>query len=231
MGTDRHRTPLPELPSLEAGVTLLETDRHTSGALQSLVLDHVLTAGGTARWVDSHGRATTTSLARLAPSGRVLDQIAVARGFTAYQHHSLVKTLQTQLAAGDTVVSLVVAPSVDWHYRADDLHRAQADAMFASTVDRLETIAASHEIPVLVTRERTDSVAEPLDTITETTITCERTRFGPRFVADEFETLVYPAGNGTVQTTLAFWERVLADRTALAVDESTEQGVTAVGAY
>jgi hypothetical protein len=61
---------------------------------------------------------------------------------------------------------------------------------------------------------------------------CEQTRFGPRFIGDEFETLVYPIENGTVQTRLAFWQRVL--QTRVSDTESAEistSGVSASGAY
>ena len=36
---------------------------------------------------------------------------------------------------------------------------------------------------------------------------------GPRFVGDEFETLVYPVGDGSYyQTTFAYWREILATR-------------------
>ena len=84
------------LPSLEDSITLLdaEGDRGVP-ILQSLVLDHLLLHDGSAFCVDANGHATTTTLARIAPSRRLLDRIHVARGFTAYQHYGAVCDLST----------------------------------------------------------------------------------------------------------------------------------------
>jgi len=53
-------------------------------------LDHLLLHDGPAFWVDANGHATTTTLAQIAPSQRLLNRIHVTRGFTAYQHYSAV---------------------------------------------------------------------------------------------------------------------------------------------
>jgi len=47
-------------------------------------------ATGPPFWVDANGHATTTTLAQIAPSQRLLNRIHVARGFTAYQHYGAV---------------------------------------------------------------------------------------------------------------------------------------------
>ncbi|MFB6146287.1 MAG: hypothetical protein ABEJ08_01200 [Halobacteriaceae archaeon] len=75
------------LPTLDDGVTLLDVEGRAVPALQSLVLDCLLTSDGPALWVDARGHVTTTSLARLAPGRRLLDRVHVARGFTAFQHY------------------------------------------------------------------------------------------------------------------------------------------------
>jgi hypothetical protein len=63
---------------------------------------------------------------------------------------------------------------------------------------------------VILTRTRADDYTAPVER-TATTIEVERTRFGPRFDCEDldFETLVYPVGDGLVQTTFAFWREVL----------------------
>ena len=58
----------PELPSLEPGITLLETDERMTGSLQSLVLDQLLLDDGSAIWIDAHGNGTTHPLTRITPS-------------------------------------------------------------------------------------------------------------------------------------------------------------------
>ena len=70
----RQSAPTIELPTLDGNIHLLEAERRTSGALQSLVLDHLLSQGtdATATWIDSRGNASTQPLAQLAPSPRLL---------------------------------------------------------------------------------------------------------------------------------------------------------------
>ena len=84
------------LPQLDDGITLLDVEGGRGvPILQSLVLDHLLLHDGPAFWVDANGHATTTTLAQIAPSQRLLNRIHVARGFTAYQHYGAVCDLPT----------------------------------------------------------------------------------------------------------------------------------------
>lgn len=208
----------PELPTLRPGVRLLDTDERLVTALHALVLDHVLMNDGSAYWVDSRGHATTTSLARLAPSLRTLDRIHVARGLTAFQHYSLIDDLESII---DQDASLVVVPAIDAMYRGDDLGRGEPEDLLAGVLERIDSIAHTHDLPVLVTRQTRDALTAPVEKIAEESITCEQTRFGPRFSADGFETLVYPLGNGMVQTTLAYWREILAARITARQQQST----------
>ncbi|MEF8915740.1 hypothetical protein [Natronomonas sp.] len=216
------QTTTPELPTLETGIHLLEAEKNTNGPLQSLVLDHLLTTSGRANWVDAKGHATTTALARLAPSPRLLERVRVARGFTAYQHHELIQRVDRNI---DDETNLLVCPALDALYR--DTDHGDGEQLFRATLDRLESFAETAELTVLVTRSCADSFSDPLVSASQQRLRCTRTQFGPRFVGPDFETLVYP-GDGYVQTTLAFWERVLLERQA-AVSPSRE--VTAVGSY
>jgi hypothetical protein len=216
----------PALPTLEAGVTLLETDT-APGPLQSLVLDHLLVTDGAALWVDSKGRATTTALGRLAPSRRLLGRISVARGFTPYQHYSLVQTLRERLVDAADDVALVVVPVVDHQYRTEELRGLDGAELCRKVAHDLAAIATDHDVPVLVTRAGADELSRPIADMATETITCEQTQFGPRFTGSAFETLVYRDGQ-YIQTTLAFWAEVLAER-ATAEADTTE--VAGVGAY
>jgi hypothetical protein len=216
--------PAAELPSLEPGVNLLENS--STGPLQSLVLDHLLLHEGQTLWVDSRGQAGTTALARLAPSRRLLERIQVARGFTPYQHYSLVEALQARLETPGTDISLVVVPLLDHHYRSEDLRGLDGGTLVEAVAERLAAIATTHDVPILVTRAEVDDISRPIDRVADTAIACEETRFGPRFVGEEFETLVYRDGRG-YQTTLAFWAEVLAERAATVA----ATGVSSVGAY
>ncbi|WP_138005321.1 hypothetical protein [Halalkalirubrum salinum] len=209
----------PTLPSLSTDCYLLDTDDAAIGPLQSLVLDHLLLHEHTAYWVDAAGHARTDTLARLAPSTRLLDRIQVARGFTAYQHAALIDRVTDRLTA-DT--SLVVVPAIDAMYRAEDSHGVDAERLFRSAVSTLTTQCRASETPLLVTCQRRDELTAPLARQVEKTLRCETTQFGPRFVSDRFETLVYPCTDGSVQTTLAFWAHVLTQRATVAATDHQE---------
>jgi hypothetical protein len=226
------------LPSLDDGITLLDVEGGRGvPILQSLVLDHLLLHDGPAFWVDANGHATTTTLAQIAPSQRLLDRIQVARGFTAYQHYSAVCNLPTAVnqsirkSVTDTgthsrqstdcdedsssyTPSLIVAPAVDAQYRSDDtLREGHASTLQARTLAQLVTYADGYDVPVLVTRSVVDEFTAPVATAADYHLECEQTRMGPRFVGDEFETLVYPVDDGAYyQTTFAYWRQLLAAR-------------------
>ncbi|MFC7157709.1 hypothetical protein ACFQPA_19975 [Halomarina halobia] len=213
----------PDLPALGSGIQLLDTEDEIVGPLQSLVVDHLLLNEGCAYWVDSHGHATTSVLTRLAPSDRFLDRIHVARGFTPGQHYQLVNYLCEHLAeTGGEELTLLVCPALDGQYRADELHRGEGETMLLKTLARLAGLAREYDVPVLVTRQQADELSAPITSAAVETIHCEQTQFGPRFTADGFETLVYP-DRGYLQTTLAFWERVLQTRHATAYAGKTRQ--------
>jgi len=227
MGTDRtptvtdHETGFPELPTLEPGIVLLETSEGSRstlhGALHALVVDHVLLEYTTAMWIDAAGHASTRPLTDIAPSDRILDRIDVARGFTPTQHTALLETLSDRLErtpAADRP-GLIVAPALDYHYRDTDLYSGEGERMLVDALARLAGIARRLEIPALTTRVRDDEFAQPIDNCASQHLECLSTGMGPRFVGDEFETLVYPDGNGWVQTTLAFWAQVLEAREPL----------------
>lgn len=233
------------LPSLDDGITLLDiAGRRGVSILQSLVVDHLLVHDGPAFWIDANGYTTTTTLARLAPSRRLLDRVHVARGFTAAQHFSAVCDLPAavnrsiQTADSDTrtrgrlpsdgerrdgqssdrdgdpkpqLPSLIVAPAVDAQYRADDsLGTAHAETLQARTLARLRRYADGYDVPVLLTRTDRAEFTAPIDAAADQYLECERTRLGPRFVGNDFETLVYPVGDGAYyQTTFAYWQQVL----------------------
>jgi hypothetical protein len=217
----------PELPTLDPGVQLLDVQADGRAAatepLAALVVDHLLTAGGRACWVDAGGHARTGPLTRLAPGPRLLDRVRVARGFTAHQHAELVRRLAAQV---DEETALLVVPALDARYREDEA--ANGRALLLRSLARLARLAREHAVPVLVTRTAVDEFAAPIDRAAERTIACEPTRFGPRFRAEGFETLVYPQGDGTAQTTLAFWQSVLAARhEGVAVGGSVADGTAA----
>ena len=244
------------LPQLDDGITLLDVEGSRGvPILQSLVLDHLLLHDGPAFWVDANGHATTTTLAQIAPSQRLLNRIHVARGFTAYQHYSSVCDLPTavnkaiQASTGspgaqsrhppnrskDTsphTPALIVVPAVDAQYRTDDtLDQTDAETFQARTLARLSSYADGYDIPVLVTRNERNEFTESVATAADYHLECEQTRMGPRIVGEDFETLVYPVGDGAYyQTTFAYWRQLLAARaTQVGVEPTTTAASTARG--
>jgi len=206
-----------DLPDLSPGVTLLEAeDTDIRPPLHALTIDQTLLAGAsgesTATWVDTGHYAQTTSLQDLAPSPRVLDRIHIARGFTAFQHHALVREAIDRLDA--TSVALVV-PAVDAPYRRSDLADEEARNMLLRVLAHLARVARQYNIPVLVTRRGEDALGGAVDELAGDTLTYRQTRCGPRFEGSDHETLVYDVGDGWVQTTLAYWQQVLSTRRPL----------------
>ncbi|WP_224271022.1 hypothetical protein [Haloprofundus salinisoli] len=158
---------------------------------------------------------------------RVLDRVHIARGFTPWQHYSLLTDLPDHITE-DT--SLVVLPEFDWFYRTDDLRRGEGERMFSEAVSRVMELLNDVDVPVLLTLSERDDFTEPLHDVISETVECELTKYGPRFSGDSFDTLVYPLDNGLVQTTIAYWNTILAARHPAVVPTTTSSEVTTVGA-
>lgn len=216
-----------EFPSLSPGITLLAMDERAVGALQSLVLDHLLLSEGTAVWIDARNNAITTMLSKLAPSKRVLERISVARGFTPFQHYSIVEDLPNALTAE---TELVVGPDIDWFYGEGDLQAGEGEQMLEGILETLREITETHDIPVLVSRATQGRIGSLVESQADEILRCELTRFGPRFSGDDFETLVFECADGWMQTTLAFWRRLLGTRHPTALGSRTTE-VTSLGSY
>lgn len=211
---------VPELPQLTEGVHLLETAQRAVGPLHALVLDHLLLEGGHAVWIDANGYGTSMHLANVAPSSRVLDRVHIARGFTAYQHQTLVQDAAEPI---DDDTSLIVAPAVDALYRADDIRGAEPQTLLLQSLSRLARYARDSGLPVLTTRTTADDFSDPVARLADGVIEVEQTAFGPRFRSPDFETLVYGENGPTMQTTLAYWARILGARQALHEEGAANQ--------
>lgn len=212
--TSHNRSGPADLPDLNDAVQLLEAaNTDVRPALHALTLDRVLLAGAsgesTATWVGTGRYAQTTSLHDIAPAPRVLDRVKIGRGFTAYQHHALIREAVNRLDATSVVL---VAPAIDAPYRESDLAHEDARDMLLRALAHLARVPRQYNIPVLVTRTGDDEFGAAVSELAADTLTYRETQCGPRFEGSDHETLVYDVGDGWVQTTLAYWQHVLDSR-------------------
>jgi len=210
---------VPELPTLDTEVYRLTTDQRPRSILASLVVDHALLNDGPVYWVDALNHATTDPIAAVAPSARILDRIHVARGFTPYQHASITEALLDR--AETEPPSLVVAPALDALYR-ESMTGIEGAELLARTVGRLARLKRQYDCPILLTTTRDDELSEPVAAAVSAHLECEQTPYGPRFVGDDFETLVYPVEEGLVQTTIAYWKSIIEARKPLYSTQKTQ---------
>lgn len=142
-----------ELPTLDPGVTLLDIDADLDAEpLCALVIDHLLTSTDHAYWVDAGGHVQTPTLATLAPHPQYLERITVTRGFTAYQHASLLDRLPrivSNAAVDRTDPALIVVPAMDLLYRDDDIPREQAQALLVQRLATLAGLARNRDVPIM----------------------------------------------------------------------------------
>lgn len=220
---------IPELPTLDAGITLLNTgESRPLVPLQTLAVDRVLLDGGTGIWVGTGRHCATNSLTDIAPSRRILDRIKIARGFTPYQHTTLLQNLENEITK-DTAI--VVIPELDAHYRSDDVQGDDGRDMLVRALASVVRVARKHQVPVLTTRSSADAFAEPIEAASDHLIEFRDTPMGPQFVGEDFETLVYPLSDGWVQTTWAFWRDILEARRPLHAAAGVTQEVSIGGAH
>ncbi|MDY6761869.1 MAG: hypothetical protein SVY41_02375 [Candidatus Nanohaloarchaea archaeon] len=202
-------TPVHRLPSLDTGITHLNTDTHATSVIQSLALNHLITYAGTARWIDSKGHARTDTMHRLAPNPRLLEKIQVARAFTPQQHLALIEHLTESV---DEETTLIVLPDVNSFYADDDLMTGKGEEMLHTALQTLHNVIEDNQVPALITTQRCgEALHYVAESYADTTVSCRMTEHGPYFSSDTFETLVYP-GNGYVQTTLTLFQALLRER-------------------
>ena len=103
---------------------------------------------------------------------RVLDRVEIARGFTAFQHYSLLDDLATQVGSE---TALVVLPELDWFYRSDDLHRGEGERMLSAGVALVEDLHSRSDVPILVTRTASVGFNQPVRNVADGVIRCDLT--------------------------------------------------------
>jgi hypothetical protein len=162
--------------------------------------------------VDACNRAAPAALYE-ALSRRACRSLRVARAFTGYQHHELVRSLPGRVRPN---ASLVVVPAVAAPYADEDVPGYEADAMFEATLELLSAVATAVDVPVLVTADA-DPYAADVEAAADRTLEATATRAGLRVEGDSFRTDVYVDEWG-YQTTIPYWVDLLGVAPADAAD-------------
>lgn len=184
-------------PTLEPGLTCLVTD-DAPAALYRLLGRHLEARSGPAYWVDARNAAAPPTLRRHAGE-RACRSLRVARAFTGYQHHELVRALPGRVRP---TAALVVAPHVDALYAEDD---HETDPLLDATLALLGELADALSVPVLVTADR---YGERVRGAADRTLSAAGTDAGLRVEGPSFRTDVYWDGRG-FQTTIPYWVDLL----------------------
>ena len=190
---------------LESGLTLLEVPSPRSTIVHRLVCDRLAATEGAAYWIDARNAAATHALYDCASSPRVLEELQIARAFTAYQHHSLVREV---VRRADPRTSLIVAPNVASLYHDADLPDWEREELLAATRETLTELGRALEVPVLVTTADADD-ADRLADVADQELACVRTREGQRLERGDGEPMTAGYWHGRYwQTTIPYWADV-----------------------
>ena len=186
------------VPSLETGVTLLSGG---PTAVHRIVVSELAGGRTEALWVDPGMAVSVYALYDLAPSKRALAGLRVARAFTAYQHHSLVRELPRRASAR---TELVVLPGIADLYRDDDVPDYEREELFSAALAVCTGLADSLSVPVVVSDDGDDDLSALAADYADAEVAAESTDQGLAFRGAGFETLGY-WGRGYWQTTIPYW--------------------------
>lgn len=193
--------PDPTVPTADAGLTTLQCPHPRSGALHRVAVQTIQEVDGPVYWVDARNTASTYALARLAPTGRVLDSVQVGRAFTAYQHFRLVERVINRTTPQS---GCIIAPNLPALYRDDDVPSHEATDMLDAVIDALVTLADTLQLPVVASVTETDRLGARVTDRATREIECVETAFGYRFDGDDVDAHGYWQ-DGCWQTTIPYW--------------------------
>lgn len=205
--------------TVPSGLAVLSGTDPRGGGIRQLALT-VLAENGPfgeggrseAYWIDARNAASTYALyeetagqrrhaQRPGSVGRrVLEPLRIARAFTAYQHHSLVRRV-TRRAGSET--SLLVAPNVESLYEDGDVPAYERERLLRSSVAILDELGTALDVPVLAS-VGDGPLAEVVTEAAKTDVDCRKTSEGYYYAVGEYETTVYWS-EGYWQTTIPYW--------------------------
>jgi nucleotide-binding universal stress UspA family protein len=190
------------VPTPSPGLVHLRRPAARSPALHRFVAAALADRDGHVLWIDAGGDARTLALDDHLPGARDLADVRVARAFTAYQHHELVR--RTVRRAGDDT-ALVVAPCTAVLYGDDDVPDYLGRDLLDASLATLRELADALEVPAVVTTPGEGTThGELVADAADRTLACERTRAGLRFSGPDVQTTVYHDAAG-FQTTIPYW--------------------------
>ena len=202
--TDDHTHSDPTTPRADPGLTVLRCPHPRSGALHRVAVRTMQDVAGPVYWIDARNTASTYALSDLAPTDRVLDQIRIARAFTAYQHFTLVERVVNRVTPR---TGCIVAPNLPSLYCDDDVPDHEAEDMFEAVCKALATLGDNLDLPILISTV-TERFDEVVSTHATRTIECIETDLGYRFEGEDITTHGYWHGDQW-QTTIPYWVDLL----------------------
>lgn len=150
--------PIAPGEELASGVTHVTNVAPRDSALHRLTLAYLRENPGRVFWIDARDTAATYTFYSLSPSDRSLASIRIARAWTAYQHHTLVRQL-VDIVTPRT--QLIVLPNVYSLYTDDDLSETAAEQLARSSLTTVAALTTTHDIPAVITTPTVDS--SPID--------------------------------------------------------------------
>lgn len=192
-----------DIPTLPAGVTWLIDGSARSTAAHQLVLHQLEADRGQVLWIDARDIASTYTFYPLAARTHQLSAIQIARAWTAYQHHTLVRHAVERASAR---TRLIVVPHVCSLYRDDDLDAHEADQLLGASLQTLSALATALSLPVLMTAPQQER--STLASTVDHELQCESTDYGYAFRGEDFQTTVYHERHWW-QTTIPYWVELL----------------------
>lgn len=192
-------------PDLDSGLVYIQQNTSSPEPLYQLVIDQLRERRGGVWWLDARNTAVTTALYEIAESPEWLASIQLARAFTAYQHHALVRELPKEMSSQ---TAFAVVPNVIDLYRDDDVPEYETGKLVNSTLSILANLGESLEIPVITTTIRDDNFVSKVMEHSSQVIECCDTGMGFMFKSDDFETELYWK-DGYIQTTIPYWVQLV----------------------
>ena len=140
--------------TLAPGVTHVTNVAPRSNALHRLTLAHLRETSGRVFWIDARDTATTYPFYAAPSTDHLLSSIRIARAWTAYQHHTLIRQLVDRVSPR---TCLVVLPNIYSLYTDDDLDQTESEHLVRSSLTTIAALASTYDLPVVLSAPTADA--------------------------------------------------------------------------